>query len=445
MGKEEYPEAARLLGKHLDDNWLDPEALFHLGVCFMQTENTGLAYHCFKASGEIFGGEPAVWHNIGKLHHEKQRESEAEECFFKALKIKPAFALALEGVAMTRLNEGDPAAAISYANRALVENPDACEARTNRGMAYLFQKRWAEGWRDYKGNVNRDKNRKLFDYNGAEVWDGSPGKDLVITCEQGIGDEISFASCIPDVMKISKSVTIECDGRLEKLFTRSFPPCKVHGTRYKKTIPKWRGEGPWDAKTTISQLPEYFRNKDSDFPGTPYLVPDPEKAIQWKALLESLGKKPKIGLTWTGGIPHTGQKRRSITLDTYEPLFKAVDAEWISLQYKEHEVKEAEEKYGIKIHDWEWGTRVFDYDQTVALISQLDLVISVCTTVVHVAGGVGTECWTLVPTKPMWRYMLEGEWFPWANSVKLYRQKGKEWPTHLLAAKLREKFPGFAK
>jgi hypothetical protein len=163
-------------------------------------------------------------------------------------------------------------------------------------------------------------------------------------------------------------------------------------------------------------------------------------AMQWRVLLDSLGDKPKIGISWTGGLPHTGQRRRSVTLDTYGPLFKSFDADWVSLQYKEPEVASAESKYGVKIHDWDWGTRVFDYDQTVALISQLDLVISVCTTVVHAAGGLGKECWCLVPAHPMWRYLREGEWFPWARSVKLYRQKGREWPTGILLGQLKDKF-----
>ena len=122
-------------------------------------------------------------------------------------------------------------------------------------------------------------------------------------------------------------------------------------------------------------------------------------------------------------------------------MFKGFDADWVSLQYKEAEVKEAEEKYGVKIHDWDWGTRVYDYDQTVALISQLDLVISVCTTAIHAAGGLGKETWCLVPSQVMWRYLDAGSWFPWASSVRLFRQKKKEWPIYLLLGLLKDKWP----
>ena len=340
---------------------------------------------------------------------------------------------------MTHLNKGDFQACIDYANRSLSEDPDATISRTNRGMAYLALGRWREGWRDYNANIGVEKNRKEIIYGKEPRWDGTKGLRIAVYGEQGIGDEISFASCLPDLIRDSKSVTIECDARLERLFKRSFD-VEARGTRYKKVVPTWRVGREFDARVSIGELPQFYRNKDSDFTGKPYLVPNPQMVVQWRALLDSLGDKPKIGITWTGGLPHTGQKRRSVTLDTYGLLFKSYDADWISLQYKDPEVKEAEEKYGVKIHDWDWGTRVHDYDATVALISQLDLVISVCTTVVHAAGGLGKECWCLVPQVPMWRYLQHGEWFPWASSVTMYRQKGKEWPVGILLGKLRDRF-----
>jgi tetratricopeptide (TPR) repeat protein len=432
-----------LLCKHLDDNWEDPKALFLLGYVFMKSDSIGLAYQAFKRASDIFPGEAAIWHNIGKLYHEKQNDDKADEYFRKALKCKPDFYNSLEGLGMTHLNRAEFGQAIEYCNRALAENPEATEARINRGMSYLALKRWREGWRDYNANVGVDPNRKEIKYGSEPRWDGTKGIDVVVYGEQGIGDEISFASMIPDLIKDAKSVTIECDGRLEKLFERSFH-VPVYGTRYheekKGIIPAWRSEKKFDARVAMGQLAEFYRQKDSDFTGEPYLTPNPQMAMQWRTLLDSLGDKPKIGLSWTGGLAHTGQKKRSVTLDTYAPLLKSFDAEWVSLQYKEPEVASAEAKYGVKIHDWDWGTRVYDYDQTVALISQLDLVISVCTTVVHAAGGLGKECWCLVPAHPMWRYLQSGSQFPWARSVELFRQKGREWPIGLLLGKLRDKF-----
>lgn len=401
-------------------------------------------------AAELSPGNPAVWHNIGKCFHERQKDKEADEYFRKALKCRPNFSNALEGLALSSLNRGEFQEAIEYANRALAENHEALEARTNRSMGYLALKRWREGWRDYNANIGREKNRKEMKYGDEPRWDGSKGLDVVVYGEQGIGDELSFASVLPDLIRDSKSVTIECDGRIERALQRSFPTTVVKGTRYKDDVKRvWARETKFDARVALGELPAFYRNKDSDFHGKPYLLPRQDMALQWRTLLDSLGPKPKIGLAWTGGIPKTGQHRRTVTLDTFAPLFNGFDADWVSLQYKDFEgIPEAEKKYGVKINDWDWGVRVWDYDQTIALISQLDLVISVCTTVVHASGGLGKETWCLVPEVPMWRYLAptatnnpqDGEWFPWAGSVRLFRQKKKEWPIQLLLGKLKDKF-----
>lgn len=414
--------------------------MFLLGFVLMHEDSIGLAYNINKRAAELSPGNAAILHNIGKCYHERQKDNEADEYFRKAIKVQPNFPNSLEGLGMSALNRGDFGQTIDYSNRALAENPDAVDARVNRGMAYLALKRWREGWRDYDANVGRDKNRKELKYGNEPRWDGTKGLDIICYGEQGLGDEISFASCLPDLIRDSKSVTVECDWRTARMIERSFPTIKVHGTRYKDDR-SWVEGTSFDARVAMGALPGFYRLKDQDFPRTPYLKPRPDMALQWRALLNSMGPKPKIGIAWTGGIPKTGQYRRTVTLDTFGPLFKAVDADWISLQYKDPEgIKEAEEKHGVKIHDWDWGTRVKDYDQTVALVSELDLVISVCTAVVDAAGAVGKECWCLVPEIPMWRHLAEGNWYPWAASVRLYRQKRKEWPVHILAGELRRKF-----
>lgn len=408
----------------------------------MREDSIGLAVNINKRSAELAPGNPAVWHNIGKCYHERQKDREADEHFRKAIKVQPNFHNALEGLSLSSLHRGEFQEAIEFSNRALAENEEALEARINRSMGYLALKRWREGWRDYNFNVGKEKNRKEMQYGSEPRWDGTKGLNVVCYTEQGIGDEMSFASCLPELIRDSKSVTVECDGRIERLLQRSFPTTIVKGTRYKEPHKRaWALESTFDARVAIGALPEFYRNKDSDFHGRPYLIARPEMAMQWRTLLDSLGNKPKIGLAWSGGIPKTGQHRRTVTLDTFAPLFNGFDADWVSLQYKEvDEIPAAEAKYGVKIHDWDWGVRVWDYDQTAALINELDLVISVCTTVVHAAGGLGKECWCLVPEVPMWRYLSEGEWFPWSSSVSLHRQKKGQWPIVPLLTKLKEKF-----
>ncbi|HZC80885.1 MAG TPA: hypothetical protein VE222_04065, partial [Nitrospiraceae bacterium] len=163
----------------------------------------------------------------------------------------------------------------------------------------------------------------------------------------------------------------------------------------------------------------------------------PEMRLQWRALLDSLGRKPKVGIAWTGGITETGKERRSLKLEQLLPILKQ-DAEFVSLQYLDptEELEQLEETHGIKVHNWSWAN-AYDYDQTAALVAELDLVISVTTTVALTAGALGTECWVLVPQKPIWMYCTEGD-FPWFD-LKLFRQNGA-WPIEEIASKLKEKY-----
>jgi hypothetical protein len=139
----------------------------------------------------------------------------------------------LEGLSMSALHRADFSTCIDLANRALAEDPDLVDARVNRGMAYLALRRWREGFRDYQANIGKDKNRREMKYGSEPRWDGKKGLNVVCYGEQGIGDELSFASCIPDLIADCKSVTLEVDKRLAPLFRRSFPTAEVFGTRYK--------------------------------------------------------------------------------------------------------------------------------------------------------------------------------------------------------------------
>jgi hypothetical protein len=224
-------------------------------------------------------------------------------------------------------------------------------------------------------------------------------------------------------------VIIECDSRLVGLFKRSFN-CRVFGTRYNKEI-DWPQKVNADASVAFGSLPGFYRNENSEFTGAPYLVADDERRLMWRALLKTFGDKLKIGITWTGGTKKTGQIERSLTLKDMEPIWRQ-DATFISLQYVDApETQEIERDHGIKIHHWPHATQSKDMDDQAALMAELDLVITVQQTAVHLGGGLGVPVWALIPKAPIWRYGIEGDDFPWAKSVKLYRQ-GKGW-VHTIA------------
>ena len=419
----EYDEGLTICNTELNQDFSNAIALFLMGYCFLRAERFGLAYTCFERVAKLTN-RPEAWNNMGMCHQETWNLDDAERCFRQSLKLEPENTAALNNMALINVNRCKPEEALQWASKALQLDPEMVDAKDNKALACLMLKQWEEGWQNYEAALGYHKQRQHRVYGEAKDWNGTKGQTLVVYGEQGLGDEIAFASCIPDAIRDNRKVFIDCDQRLEGLFKRSFPEAEIHGTRF--ASPEWLEAGI-DAQAAMGSLPQFYRNRDEDFPGSAYLVPDPERRIQWKALLDTY-RKPAIGIAWTGGLLSTGKKKRSLSLEDFAPILKAIPATWVSLQYRDgrEEIKAFEDKHGIRIHDWPRATQTKDYDDTAALVAELDLVISVTTAVVHLSGAIGKECWCLAPSKPRWFYGLEGE-LPWYKSVKMFRQKA-EWP-----------------
>lgn len=421
-------EALRLVSKYLDDNFEDVPALALAAHIMMDAERIGMAQAFLKLAVTLQPDSSILWSNLGICYRETSDLEEGEKCFIKALQRDPNNTSALNNLTQLYVNTGQPLRAINCADKALNLDPNQADVQYNKGLALLQLGKWKEGWQYFDANLGHMYSRKERTYGNIPRWTGVKDLTVVAYGEQGIGDEIFFASCLPDLIKQNK-VIVECDKRLENLFRRSFD-CPVYGTRYESSV-DWMGKHDPDASVAMGSLPKFFRNSDEDFPGTPFLSPDPERAVQWRALLDSLGPKLKVGIAWTGGLKKTGSRRRSVTLSDMKPILNQ-DATFISLQYKDcPEIHEFEAETGVKIHHWKHAMQTDDYDDTVAMISQLDLVISVTQAAIHVAGALGVPCWVLTPKAPMWRYGLAGEKMVWYNSVKLYRQKS-DW-VHVIA------------
>jgi hypothetical protein len=186
--------------------------------------------------------------------------------------------------------------------------------------------------------------------------------------------------------------------------------------------------GEIDAGISVGALGKFYRNASEDFPGKPYLKADPDRVAMWRGLFEKQGK-PVIGVAWTGGCPWTGDRFRRWTLEELVPVFRSVDAVWVSLEYKDaaKEIQAFRAKYpDIDLRQYPFGTLTQDYDDTAAMVGALDLVFAMQTAVVHLAGGLGKECMAFANRYGQWRYSGDMDWY---QSVTIYRQSLKgEWP-----------------
>lgn len=414
IADDQPDEALRLCNAVLNDDYLNDAALFISGYIMMSAERFGLAYNLYKRCAELRPWQSEIYNNMGMCCDDEWPE-EAIACFDKALELDANNYHAMINRGLMHLKQGNPSKCIQLCNQALLLDPQSIAAKDNRAQARLMLREWKSGWEDYQWSLG-GKNRSKRDY-GVPEWKGEPGT-VVVYREQGLGDEILFASCFADILK-TNPIVIDSDSRLAGVFARSFD-CPVYGTGFDRETPLVN-EHMIDYQVSMGSLPRFYRNKHKDFPGGAYLKPDPLRCLQWRAVLDTLPGL-KIGIAWSGGLRNTGEKGRSIELADFTPLLELPHS-FISLEYKQPGQEELD-RYGIH-HFGRAVNKGVDYDDTLALINECDLVIAVTTTVIHGAGALGKECWCLVPQSPSFRFHLSGE-MPWHNSVKLIRQEKQE-------------------
>jgi tetratricopeptide (TPR) repeat protein len=428
--RDEVDAAWDIIRPLLAEHPYERDLLYMAGHIYEKAGNVPVAYHMFKVATEQDPREASGWLNFGRCAEDLWRTKEAERAYEKALKLgkrDDTMRCTLGNLAALCIDNARYSEAEKWAKKALAEWPDFAGARGNLGFAQLGQRNWSEGWKNYRACLGTTSRTK-FDY-GVPEWDGTPGKAVVLYGEQGIGDEISFASMVPDAVRNCARVIIDCDTRLAHLFARSFPEAKVYGTRQvrPKTNLPWTEQ--FDAALAIGQCGEYYRTQDSDFDGKPYLVADPERVLMWKALWAQKGK-PVIGIAWNGGIPKTGARFRRWTLEQLLPVLTSVDAHWVVLEYKSAagEVEAFRAKHPeIDLKEYPHATLTRDYDDTAALVASLDHVFCIQTAVAHLGGALGVPTWVCVPPISQWRYGGEGESVPWYSSLRVIRQHKGEW------------------
>lgn len=424
---------------------IDPglaEAHCNLGIVLEQAGgpeqgngSTALAH--FLRAAELKPGLVSAQYNCGLLLWKSGKAEESLEYFDRALALDSGQsdtwrnrAYALQEV--RRFDES----AMSF-DRALAIRPDYHEVRLSLAFLQLLRGDFRAGWANYHARHGTAES-PLRDYTYPD-WDGGPlaGLNLLVYAEQGLGDEILFASCIPDLIGKARHVVIECEPRLEKLFARSFPQATVRGVRRNASAAWLTAVPALDLKIAAGSVPGFLRNAAADFPvREKYLEADAGRIAWWKQRLDALGPGPKIGLAWRGGLPQTRTGKRSLPLAGLLPVLQLPGVQFVSLQYDAtpEELGALQSAHGLEVHHWPDAHA--DYDETAALAMALDQVLTVCCSVVHLAGALGKTALVLTPYVPEWRYLAEGDNIPWYRSVRLLRQiRAGDWEGVVMRAR----------
>lgn len=414
-----YAEAEPLYDAILTQNHANPGALATIGTMYLQMGKIGLAIALLEASLK-YGGprQDDILSNLGVAYRNSGQPEKARACLEESVKGKPS-APALANYAGMHIESDQQDKAIEACEKALAEDPSLPIAHWNLGLMLLSQGKFAEGWKEHEWGLKTQRQFSMRvdrEIGGVPMWKGpveEPGKKVIIYGEQGIGDEIMFASMLPDVLKTNPEIIIESHERLATLFKKSFPGAAVYGTR-EQLEPQWPVGETADCRIPIGSLGQFYRNERADFPGTPYLKADP---------LPKRGDKLRVGISWTGGGAKPGRVlKRSIPLSWWKPILNTVGVEFVSLQYTDcAEELELMAALGYDIKVMDEYVKAHDYYETARLVKSCDLVISVATSVYHLAGALGVPAWVMVPRNAPWREQREGG-IPWYRSVRAYRQ-----------------------
>ena len=434
---DELDKAYEVIQDQMVSNPNDPQCLIVAAAIIKKANKPAVAYSLAKRAVELAPERPESWTILGWCAQTLWRMDEALSSYNKALEradSKERKALQMNNMGSVYLDKGSFKDAETILRKAFDLTPNDKTTRHNLALSLLAQQKWKEGWALYSSSVG-SKNRVKWKYkkppNEEPEWDGTKGQTVVVYGEQGLGDEISFASMIPDVCKDAK-VIVDCDARLEGLFKRSFPEAAVYGTRWKKELSWAKEHRDMDASISMGEMGKFYRNEPADFPGTPFLTPCPVRTEGWKQFFKPL-QKPVIGIAWTGGTWANGAINRNLPLDEWGPIFKAVDAHWVNLEYKERDTSE------FNITTYPWATLTKDYDDTAALVAACDMVVTMQTAVGHLAGGLGIPTWVMVPKNSQWRYGEAEETLPWYKSMRIFRANGDWTPVvNRIARELRD-------
>jgi tetratricopeptide (TPR) repeat protein len=367
--------------------------------------------------------------------------SRARQMLQTLLERSPAHPGAIAALSCVLNAEGLVDEAIAYGRHAVAMQPEDAVPHVNLATALLKNGNYAEGWEHYAWRTRMPEDAPTYLRFPYPEWEAGSlaGKSVLVYAEQGLGDEIMFASCLPDVVREARQVTLECDPRLAELFQRSFSGCAVFGRKRTQANAWVRSLEPQpELQAPIGSLARHMRRQPSDFPAhSGYLKPDPAKVERARARLAALGPGRKIGVSWRGGLMKTGRARRSLETGELASLLKLEGVNFVSLQYGAgvaDEIARLEQTHRVRM--LRVPEAIDDYDEAAALISVLDGVISVCTAVVHLTGALGRPVLVLAPYSAEWRYGARGEQMIWYPSVRVLRQSVPgEWGTVIAEAR----------
>lgn len=388
-------------------------------------DNSGAPEAKVKLPGAPTPAEAA--HIDGIAHYKADRFEQALVCLTRALVLAPAFASAYNTRGYVLQDMGRLDEALADFTRAVELNPEMAVFRLNLGMLQLKLGQFEAGWANYEARWTGAAEYQAGQFGKPQctlpVWEGVSGstpeqdrsRAILVITEQGFGDTFQFSRYLPLLAERFRKVGFACADPTRRLMDWSFGDSVVSFTR----MPAAAG---WDVQCAMMSLPKAFATQPDNIPATsPYLRAPAVARQHWRErLVAAAPNKLRIGLAWAGRAQHHRDGRRSLRLNQLAPLLQDPRVAWVSLQ----KWAPGDVRPGVPLGiEWiDWTDELGDFADSAALVSELDLVISVDSAMVHLAGGLGKPVWMLDRFDNEWRWLTGRDDSPWYRQLRIFRQ-----------------------
>jgi tetratricopeptide repeat protein len=414
-------EAVNLLTNTLAIEPNHPEACCHLGVALRDLGRPAEAEASYREALRLRPDYPEAHNNLGNVLSDLGRLAEAEASYREALRLRPDCPETHNNLGGALNDLGRPAEALACYERALAIRPDDVSAHFGRSRPLLLRGDYAEGWREFewrwRGGTAEEIKLRGF---AAPQWQGEDvaGKTLLLHAEQGFGDTLQFCR-YASLVGATARVILEVQPSLVRLCSSLAGVAQV--------IARGDPLPAFDLHCPLMSLPLAVGTTHDTIPArVPYLAADPKLVAGWRERLAGLDGL-RVGLVWAGSLRPEPElsaidRRRSIALAMMAPLSETSGVSFISLQKGEPAAQSANatSALGLALHDF--TANLQDFADTAALIETLDLVISVDTSVAHLAGALGKPIWLLNRFDTCWRWLLDRDDSPWYPQLRQFRQ-----------------------
>lgn len=398
---KEVIKDAEILAREAHKANPDIESLLQIGKCLQEQHRYPEAEKEFiKAENESHDVQPSYL--LGRCYQEYGRWEDAEEKFKFVIDSNPGCTECYADLALVLSNMGRYDEAMEYYDKSIKLDPEQAVFHLNKSLCMLSNKD-EKGWEEYKWRFQIHK----MQYPRSDMiqWTGGKTKHIVVVCEQGYGDSIQFiryALTLP-----IENIIIQCQPTLVDLFKSMNAFKDVIPWGYKKIPEEYKCFVP------LMSIPSFTNTQAK----VPYIFANKEKSNIWKSKFKDINKL-KVGITWQGNKQHLSDFKRSMKLTDFEPLSK-LDVQLISLQ-------RGSESSQTENVDWIKTISISpNWHDTAAILDNLDLIISVDSGIVHLAGALNKEVWIIHSYAKDWRWFFNEKWY---NKTKHFHQeKYGEW------------------